>query len=280
MLKLRDFRKVQQLHIQLRLNQLVLIFRGFLGRKRPRAIENRPPVPQEDKCTSSLNNNPPKSTEPQRKQPIGKKGRYEFRDLALSKVQLTHEACDFCQYECAYGLSNETLWLPQSAATGSCSNCTKSSDSFLDELMVTEKRFAPNLLVRGGEYDIRPMQESLPGSPMMVPATARPKRTIVNGFDVSKYQKVLFCRGCSWRQLDLTKVKICEDCRSEKSAIIHHRHEGWVSMISKHKSPRQACCMICTSLAVERCAGCPLRLCSGCQVILRCFCKRRQHKTQ
>lgn len=101
------------------------------------------------------------------------------------------------------------------------------------------------------------------------------------------YESLLFCRGCPWRQIDIKKVRICEECKAEKLDIIKHRHTdfvslhetrgedlekgagiGWGQLASTHRTT----CMICPSLATSKCSDCPLRVCTVCEVQLRMMC--------
>lgn len=112
------------------------------------------------------------------------------------------------------------------------------------------------------------------------------------------FQDTLFCRGCSWRHLDITKLLICEACRRMKYSIICHTHTNFHSLSSSQSSsfrthrapnsfysnsttlpltnqeklleadPRFKRCMICPSMATYKCEGCELRVCETCQARL------------
>ncbi|KAE9368364.1 hypothetical protein N431DRAFT_57118 [Stipitochalara longipes BDJ] len=101
-----------------------------------------------------------------------------------------------------------------------------------------------------------------------------------------QFQKLLFCRGCPWRQIDITKARICEGCKADKLKIITHRHfvfgplhRGVAFELGEGVGHGQLAntnartCMVCTGLATTKCVDCPLRLCTSCQVTLSSQCK-------
>jgi hypothetical protein len=105
------------------------------------------------------------------------------------------------------------------------------------------------------------------------------------GKDITQYWEPMFCRGWAWRQVDLKKAKICTSCKSKKSEIIQHpRHCDWVPYFGPDPATRvyplpvtarpenNRNCMICTNLAVSKCLGCPLVVCSDCATILDHMC--------
>jgi len=101
-----------------------------------------------------------------------------------------------------------------------------------------------------------------------------------------KYQKLLFCRGCPWRQIDITKARICEGCKAEKLKIILHKHlifrplhrgvdfeRGEGVGHGQLADTKSRTCMVCTGLATDKCTDCPLKLCTHCHVTLTTQCK-------
>lgn len=116
--------------------------------------------------------------------------------------------------------------------------------------------------------------------PPPLPATARRS---VSQPTTPQFQPVTFCRGCPWRQIDVKKARICEPCKAQKLEIIKHKH---VYFSSLHESrgldhegdgigwgtfanTQRRTCMVCPALAQGQCRGCPLRLCSDCQVMMK-----------
>jgi hypothetical protein len=100
---------------------------------------------------------------------------------------------------------------------------------------------------------------------------------------IPQFQPVTFCRGCPWRQIDVKKARICEPCKAQKLEIIKHKHVYFSSLHESRgldgegdgigwgtfSNTQRRTCMVCPALAEGQCRGCPLRLCSDCQVMMK-----------
>jgi hypothetical protein len=131
----------------------------------------------------------------------------------------------------------------------------------------------------------------LPSSGIMGPPprpTLRRSASQPEGLQAMLFKPLIFCRGCPWRQIDVRKARICEDCKGEKLAILSHKHmkfsplhdsrgmnldEGEGVGWGKQADTQRQTCMICPAWAASKCNDCPLKLCSGCQVMLQKMCK-------
>jgi hypothetical protein len=126
---------------------------------------------------------------------------------------------------------------------------------------------------------IPPPNTGIMGPPPL-PATLR--RTFSQPNTI-QFQPVSFCRGCPWRQIDVKKARICEPCKEQKLEIIKHRHIYFTSLHESRgldgegdgvgwgmfSNTQRRTCMVCPAWAEGKCRDCPLRLCSGCQVLMK-----------
>ncbi len=135
---------------------------------------------------------------------------------------------------------------------------------------------APSLRHTGSS----PLPKNGAMSPPPLPVTLR--RTFSQP-PTPQFQPVTFCRGCPWRQIDVKKARICEHCNAQKLEIIKHKHVYFSSLHEGRglngegdgigwgtfSNTQRRTCMVCTALAEGQCRGCPLRLCSDCQVMMK-----------
>lgn len=122
-------------------------------------------------------------------------------------------------------------------------------------------------------------------TPMAPPRHPGLRRTLsaIDGMDISQYKPITFCRGSPWRQIDVLKAKICDECRFDKFSIIKHRHTEWKLLANEEPmnaagepldvERRRRNCMICPHQGLYLCVGCPLRLCGNCQTTMETQCK-------
>jgi hypothetical protein len=228
-----------------------------------------------------------------------------FRNIMLGYIN--SEGCTFCQYDCDYGISDEQVWLPLSASTGYCTDCHRAPATFYDEWTISSNMIGKPTRLK--ELDRMSNAPPLKGIDERNAASrnenstepqrpARKTKSLIDGRDTTRFQPALFCRGCPWRQIDLGKVRICEDCKRDKFMIIRHRHETFVPIAvqdtepplfgeqqkgrdtmlvqearSRSMEPRSKRCMVCTGHATHVCDGCPLRVCAICTTMLVQLCK-------
>lgn len=116
-----------------------------------------------------------------------------------------------------------------------------------------------------------------------------PRPAEVSALTFEKLTGILFCRGCPWRQVDVTKARICKPCKDTKLAIIMHRHDDFIFLdevpLKQHgyfagddlktniTGKKLRACMVCTNRALWVCRDCPLRVCTSCKVELLAQCK-------
>lgn len=228
----------------------------------------------------------------------------EFKHLALASVrhetedwQNSEDGCYWCQYEVDYGLSDDNCKLPKEAFGSICGKCYAANHTFRDEWKVSDKRQRslddPDIIARINELEkeptINPLKEAIfsPDSKAIAAshfmAKVLPQNTIsiIDGKDISKFRGILTCRSSSYGQIDVSKVRICGGCRAEKYQIIKHgKHMEFTKIIDEQpviaRRPHSRRCMMCNSLATDKCPGCPLRLCDQCEVVLRVQCEFAQ----
>jgi hypothetical protein len=125
---------------------------------------------------------------------------------------------------------------------------------------------------------------------MAPPPRPQPRRSVSQGGTTQvqpQFQPVAFCRGCPWRQIDVKKARICEDCKTQKLEIVKHRHLHFVPLNESRgldgegngigwgmlANTQRKTCMVCTGLAAYKCQDCSLKVCSDCQVMLQHMCR-------
>lgn len=116
--------------------------------------------------------------------------------------------------------------------------------------------------------------EVLAKGPTFVQAAAKyqiakptPHNTISNldGMDIRAYKEIRFCGGNPWTQVDVTRARICGECKDEKLKILSHRHREFKNIIRYFETTeKDKRCMLCPGMAQEMCVECPLRLCACC----------------
>jgi hypothetical protein len=230
-----------------------------------------------------------------------------FQDLALGHIKLLAERdefevhrfsggievkmpnCSFCLYACDYGISNEGMCLPEDASGVFCDGCNRGCEQYRDIRYDYPLTDSPYPFERWGYLSVqngKALRETSEKQKLKqvaktyersIPAPHNTNSQI-DGKDISAYQGLHFCRGNPWKQVDLAKVVICKGCKEEKLDIIKHRHKDFSRIVEEAEvdafgrviyHPKQKRCMVCTGLATEKCEGCPLRLCSTCEVYLR-----------
>ena len=275
---------------------------------------------------SSLSKLPPQNAQPDVEIIPRQPRTPAFGDLALGKLQKAKEfirpdpplfssngvvtrkmgdenkqCCSFCSYECDFGVSDERTWLSVDASQGFCKNCLQDGMGFYEEwsissqlLDVDEERLVELDSMCNGSVLKESWEDVAKGKDQgKEKETQRRKSTsLVDGLDTTSFQGVQFCAGCPWRQVDVTKARICENCRLEKALIIRHRHRKFLPIVDmawtestklareanfnsgeKKRELKDRNCMICPGQAMYRCEACPLRLCGDCHTFLGCFCK-------
>lgn len=126
-------------------------------------------------------------------------------------------------------------------------------------------------------------QENIPPVP---PYSPPPQFSTTPGHDDNpKRDGILLCHGSPYGQIDVTKARICEHCRTKKLEIINHRHYNFVELnklghdasghvnVGLEEGRKMRNCMICPSQAYWHCHKCPLRVCESCKVLLVSQCK-------
>jgi hypothetical protein len=215
--------------------------------------------------------------------------------------------CTFCAYECDFGISDARTWLGADASKGFCKLCLKDGMGFYEDWSIStlsrkvnEDRLEqldkmcnwPVLGERRRDVVREKEKEKDKGEMVDIEASApapRKKRvtSAIDGLDTTHYQGVQFCAGCPWRQVDVMKARICEECKLEKFLIIKHRHQKFLPLVDarpwkkgeplywgeKKREVKERNCMVCPRLAMYRCEACPLRLCGDCQAYLELMCK-------
>jgi len=250
----------------------------------------------------------------------------EFKDLALGKIKMAKtdgvpgsdgngisgkgkakqtevsdaaNGCTFCLHGCDWGVSNDTVLLPEGSSSGWCAACGNPDQGEFFDLWGTimESRGEPV------DREVLKKTDRAEGA-----ADGKKVYSLIDGRDITKFQGPMFCKSCPWRQIDPAKTRICGAHRDEKFAVVkHHRHlqfrgtgyanpedsfsaqqarrmnmndvedmvredlvkQAWLDAKFKENSR----CMVCPSSATEVCVACPLRLCSRCEVLLRNMCK-------
>jgi len=177
------------------------------------------------------------------------------------------QACSFCSFGCDFGVSDESTWLGLDQAQGFCAGCHNGTNAFVggwQQTMVLKMNGMSGeekkgLMRRGQELQglggrNTPLKDGevmmgyvgAPGSrenPFVVgeggssgvEGVGEAVRSKIDGRDVTTFQGIMFCRGSPWRQLDITKARICTPCRAEKEAIINCRkHVAFESTLHTH----------------------------------------------
>lgn len=150
------------------------------------------------------------------------------------------EDCTFCTWGCDYGVSNEYFLHPVDAANDYCGNYHVGSNTFIEEWVnvITTEGHNHNRISHERLEELRKMPKTV-----LEEGPPRPKYILSNpceelllmihrniakskydGRDISRFQGVHFCKGSVYRQVDVKKARICEDCRKEKFDIMKHRH--------------------------------------------------------
>ncbi|CAG8958399.1 hypothetical protein HYFRA_00011076 [Hymenoscyphus fraxineus] len=211
-----------------------------------------------------------------------------FQELAIGHIKAANpssddaeEHCTFCTYDSDFGVWNENVLLPEDASKGYCVECKHKTMGFMTEYT--------DMYNMGGDYydTIQDFEqehqieqtndlEELADDPDLVETAAEYQiceptthntTSNLDGQDISRFRGIMFCRGNSMRQVDVTKARICKECQVEKMAIMNHRHREFSPAIrDEHTTDKNKRCMLCTGMAEETCDGCPLNLCFLCVI--------------
>jgi hypothetical protein len=194
--------------------------------------------------------------------------RPDFKALALSQLTVVEDCqqCSFCaSADCSWGVYDERLLLPPSASTNTCTSCFETrirpSEGFISTLQD---------MIPYAEADA--LDHKIDAAVVILREECR-KEILVKGL-----KQPLFCKACPWRQVDVTKAKICRPCRSAKVMVLkHHKHQMIdnyrVEMTSGMGLHTRVGCMVCLGLATSGCGTCPLKLCTTCESEMRSLCK-------
>lgn len=145
-------------------------------------------------------------------------------DLAISKIRRAtkDKPCTFCKFKCDFGVSNDDALMSKDASSGYCEECDlANSQSEFYQLWMSEPRYK-KAIGRRGTKDQRVVGNENDDTAAGLEAGAGDEKVFskIDGADITKYMKPMFCQY--WHQVDVHKVRICDDCRVEKLLVIGH----------------------------------------------------------
>lgn len=228
---------------------------------------------------------------------------------------LKQRGCHFCNSGCDYGVSDGKVFLHRDESDGFCVTCDPEQSEFYElwrDLSINRK-LAGFTGTKENQMETLHTLNNLPNA-SAVASDAEPSHrggndsqtfSKIDGMDITRYMRPQFCQSCPWLQVDVSKARICTECRREKLTVVAHGchakflpiyiidaadfkpasvpfNEGyrdlqaWDGAVDATWAQRNGSdkrCMICANHAVSICADCPLKLCATCEVVLKWECK-------
>lgn len=160
--------------------------------------------------------------------------------LALTKIERATEKkpCTFCEFGCDFGVSDDNVLLPKDVSSGYCEECNEAnSQSEFFQVWMSQPRYKQGVGKRGTK-DMRFFaadDNATKGGEGSGSGAGETVLSKIDGSDITKYMKPMFCHY--WHQLDVTKARICDDCRLEKLLVISHGKRKFLPSISPFLLP-------------------------------------------
>jgi predicted Zn-ribbon and HTH transcriptional regulator len=223
------------------------------------------------------------------------------------RAELEARGCHFCVFKSDWGVRDNGVLLERENAHGFCSDDDPNGGEFMavwNELMDAHA-------FEGSEREQKEQKEKMDrvkhldnllllGAENAAGGATQKTFSKIDGADITRFMRPMFCQDCPWTQADVKKARICSDCRREKLMIIAHgchkkflpigiidaadfrpaevpfderyrdleTFDGLLDPTWLDRNEGDKRCMLCANLAGSVCASCPLKLCDSCEVVL------------